>query len=105
MLHISQLQDHLHSRRAVRFKDLSFIQTLEQCAEKIIHDDVRKVFYLYEVVCCEMLFKQVNIYYADDQIIFYYRKSCIDLSRKIMDRLEQDEISFFPVRKSFILSC
>ncbi|PIC64020.1 hypothetical protein CSV79_08860 [Sporosarcina sp. P13] len=104
MLHIFQLHDHLHNRQSVLFRNLTFIQTLEQCAEKMIHDEYRKIFYLYDVVCCEMMFKKVIIHYANNQIIFSYSKSCVDMGGKVMARLQQDEITFFPLQKSFMLN-
>ncbi|WP_162805850.1 hypothetical protein [Sporosarcina sp. PTS2304] len=102
MLHISQLRAHLDDRRHKLFKDLSFLQALEQCAEKMVHDNEGKVFYLYDVVCFEMLFKQVIIYYANDRICFTYNQCAVDISKKIIAKLESDRIHYVPLRKSFI---
>lgn len=103
-LQISQLRDQLNSRSAERFDASNFIQVLERCAREMVYDEPCQVIYLYDVICYDMLFKQINVYYATDQIVFAYSALGPDMGSKIIARLQQENISFHPVQKSFILS-
>ncbi|MEK4023628.1 MULTISPECIES: hypothetical protein [Sporosarcina] len=104
ILHIPQLQYHLNSSETIQFNELPLIRMVEQCSEIMTHDVRRKVYYLKDMVFCEMTFHQVEIYYANNQIVFSYSPSCVDVGERITRKLTKHNISHVPVQKSFALT-
>ena len=98
-LHIPQLQYHLENMEPILFNKMPIMKI----AEKLRHDAQRKVFYIHEMVLCEMTFQQVTIYYENNQIVFLYSTSGTDVCQKLQTQLAKHEIPFVPLQKSFVL--
>ncbi len=103
-LHIHQLQDQLVKVRPMLLKESTFWHIAQRYAGKMMHDARRKVFYLHDMVFCEMFFQKVEIYYENNQIVFWYNKSCGNICQNLHKQLDKLGIHCVPLQKSFILS-
>ena len=103
ILRIPQLQYRSKQPEPVIPGEACFFHSLEQYCEKSIHDPNEKVSYLYGVARDEMIFEQVVIYYANNQITFSYEKTNVDASEQLLKQLKRENIDYQPMSKTFLV--